>query len=126
MQRESWCRGAAELLGWSQKRVATEARIPVLLEPSVKKALDLEWSAPDAKATAINTLVQQLDALDAWLRDKLPQAIIKEPPLKKHLDTLAQIREQRPRTGSRGWRTRANPPGRRTRPARVYRGPRGC
>lgn len=85
--------GAAELLDWPLTRVATEARIPVLLGPSVKKALDLEWSAPDAKATAINTLAQQLDALDAWLRDKLPEAI-QEPPLKKHLDTLAQIREQ--------------------------------
>ena len=85
--------GAAELLDWPLQRVATEARIPVLLEPSVKKALDLEWSAPDAKATAINTLVQQLDALDAWLRDKLPEAIT-EPPLKEHLATLAQIREQ--------------------------------
>jgi hypothetical protein len=44
---------AADLLGWSPERVATEARIPVLLESSVKKALDLEWSAPDAQAAAI-------------------------------------------------------------------------
>lgn len=84
---------AADLLGWPLERVAKEARIPVLLEPSVKKALDLEWSAPDAKADAINILVKQIDALDAWLRDKLP-AEMKQPPLKEHVDTLAQIRAQ--------------------------------
>lgn len=84
---------AADLLDWTPERVATEARIPVLLEPSVKKALDVEWSAPDAQAAAINTLVQQLDALDAWLHDTLPEAL-EEPPLKEHLDTLAQIRGQ--------------------------------
>ncbi|MBE7447535.1 MAG: IS1182 family transposase [Kofleriaceae bacterium] len=84
---------AADLLGWSIERVAKEAGIPVLLEPSVKKALDLEWSAPDAKAEAINILVEQLDSLDEWLRDKLP-AEMKRPPLQDHVDTLAQIRAQ--------------------------------
>lgn len=84
---------AADLLGWPVERVAKEARIPVLLEPSVKKALDLEWSSPGAKAEAINILVEQIDALDAWLRDKLPEEM-KRPPLKEHLDTLAQIRGQ--------------------------------
>lgn len=84
---------AADLLGWSLERVAKEARIPILLEPSVKKALDLEWSAPDAKANAINILVNQIDALDGWLRDKLSDAM-KAPPLKEHVETLAQIRGQ--------------------------------
>lgn len=84
---------AAELLGWSLDRVAEEARIPVLLEPSVKKALDLEWSAPGAKADAINILIKQIEALEAWLRAKLPDAM-KEPPLKEHVETLAQIRDQ--------------------------------
>jgi len=39
---------AADLLGWPLERVAKEAGIPVLLEASIKVALDLEWSAPDA------------------------------------------------------------------------------
>jgi hypothetical protein len=84
---------AAELLGWPVERVAKEAKIPVLLEPSVKKALDLEWSSSNAKAEAIHILVEQIDALDAWLRDKLPEEM-KQPPLKEHVDTLAQIRGQ--------------------------------
>jgi len=57
----------------------------------VKRALDTEWSDPGAKDEALNTLVQQLNSLNAWLRKKLPEELEK-PPLKEHLDTLAQIR----------------------------------
>src|SRR5450631_2026239 len=84
---------AADLVGWPVERVAREAGIPVLLQPSVKRGLDTEWSDPDAKACALNTLVQQLDSLNAWLRSKLPEELGK-PPLKDHLDALVQIRAQ--------------------------------
>jgi hypothetical protein len=84
---------AADLLGWTAERVATAAGIPVLLDSSVKKALDLEWSDPNAKAHAVITLAYQIDSLEAWLRKKLPEEL-KEPPLKEHVDTLVQIRSQ--------------------------------
>ena len=84
---------AADLLGWPLERVAKEAGIPVLLEASIKVALDLEWSTPDAKSEAINILVKQLDSLDAWLRNKLPEEMSR-PPLNDHVATLAQIRGQ--------------------------------
>jgi hypothetical protein len=84
---------AADLLHWPADRVAQQAGIPALLEASVKRGLDTEWSDPDAKAEALNTLVEQLDSLDAWLRRKLPEELGK-PPLKDHLDTLTQIRTQ--------------------------------
>jgi IS5 family transposase len=83
----------ADLLGWTADRVAREAGIPALLEASVKRALDTEWSDASAKDEALNTLVRQLDSLDAWLRQRLPEELGK-PPLKEHLDTLAQIRTQ--------------------------------
>lgn len=81
---------AADLLGWTPEKVATAAGIPVLLASSVKKALDLEWSDPDAKAQAINTLAGQIESLEEWLREKLPEEL-KKPPLKEHVDTLVQI-----------------------------------
>jgi hypothetical protein len=84
---------AADLLGWRVERVAREAGISVLLEASVKRGLDTEWSDPDAKACALNTLVRQLDSLDMWLKRKLPEELGK-PPLKEHMGTLAQIRGQ--------------------------------
>ena len=84
---------AADLLGWPMERIAREAGIPALLEPSVKKALDIEWSVPGAKVDALNVLVAQIDALDEWIAKQLPDET-KKPPLKEHIDTLAQIRSQ--------------------------------
>jgi len=86
-------RCAADLLDWSVEKVATAAGIPVLLESSVKKGLDVEWSDPDAKAEALDTLVRQIESLEAWVRQKLPEEM-KAPPLKEHVETLAQIRTQ--------------------------------
>ena len=86
-------RCAAELLGWPVDKVATAAGIPVLLESSVKKALDVEWADPNQKAQALDTLAGQIESLEAWVRQKLPQEMTK-PPLKEHIDTLVQIRTQ--------------------------------
>lgn len=86
-------RCAADLLGWSVEKVATAAGIPVLLEASVKKGLDVEWSDPDEKAQALDTLARQIESLEAWVRQKLPDEM-KKPPLKEHVETLAQIRTQ--------------------------------
>lgn len=84
---------AADLLGWTLEKVATAAGIPVLLESSVKKALDVEWSDPDEKVQALDTLARQIESLEAWVRQKLPEEM-KKPPLKEHVETLAQIRTQ--------------------------------
>ena len=84
---------AATLLGWSDERLAQEAGIPLLLETSTKKALDIEWSDPAQKAGVVERLARQIDALEAWLKKRLPEELSK-PPLKGHLDTLAQIRSQ--------------------------------
>lgn len=84
---------AAELLGWTEERVAKAAGTSLLLESSVKKALDIEWSDPEEKAGAVERLAVQLDLLEAWIRRKLPEEM-KQPPLSEHLATLAQIRGQ--------------------------------
>jgi hypothetical protein len=84
---------AADLLGWPFEKVARAAGIPLLLASSVKKALDLEWSDPDAKAQAVDTLARQIESLEAWLREHLHEELA-QPPLKEHVDTLAQIQAQ--------------------------------
>lgn len=84
---------AADLLGWKTEQVAQAAGIPLLLEASVKAGLDINWGDAAAKAGALNVLVRQIDALDAWVQKKLPEELAK-PPLKDHLATLAQIRSQ--------------------------------
>jgi hypothetical protein len=84
---------AATLLERSFDKVASDGGIPLLLDSSVKRALDIDWSDPIAQSQAVDELVGQIDSLEIFLRKKLP-AEMKEPPLKEHLETLAQIRSQ--------------------------------
>jgi hypothetical protein len=86
-------RCAAHMLGWPVDRVCAEAGIPLLAGSSLKAALDIDWNDAGEKAAALNTVAQQLDALQAWLERRLPEDIA-APPLKAHLETLAQIRTQ--------------------------------
>jgi hypothetical protein len=83
----------ATLLGWTVDRVCAEAGIPVLVESSVKKALDVEWSDPAQKAEALQTLASQLDAMQRWVERCLPEQM-KEPPLQQSLEALKQIAAQ--------------------------------
>jgi hypothetical protein len=80
-------------LGWKEEKVCMEAGIPLLLEPSIKAALDIDWSDNELKDEAIKSLTEQLDALRGWLEKRLPEEL-KKPPLKEHIKTLQQIRAQ--------------------------------
>jgi hypothetical protein len=83
----------AGLTGWPEEKVCQHAGIPLLLESSVKKALDLDWNDAAEKAGAIKTLAAQLDSLQSWIARRLPEEM-KAPPLKDELDTLVQLRTQ--------------------------------
>ena len=80
----------AGLLDWTRSEVCMEAGVPVLMESSVKKALDVDWSDPKQKAKALKVLTLELDALQSWLRDNLPEELA-EPPLQEHVETLEQL-----------------------------------
>jgi hypothetical protein len=84
---------AAELLKWPEEKVCRAAGIPLLLAPSVKTGLDIDWNDASEKAEALKTLTKQLDTLQAWLRKRLPDELSKAP-LKDHVETLEQIRNQ--------------------------------
>ena len=73
--------------------IARAAGAPMLAESSIKKALDLEWSDPEQKAGAVMTVVEQLDAFEAWVGKHMP-AEAKVPPLSGLLATLRQLRDQ--------------------------------
>jgi len=98
---------AAELLGWTLERACREARAPLLAESSVKKALDLDWSDPAEKASAVKLLAVQLENLKDWIGSELA-AEMKKPPLKDDLATLAQLMSQdlEPDPGGGGVRIR--------------------
>ena len=84
---------AAGVLDRHAADVARAAGAPMLAESSIKKALDLEWCDPAQKAGAIMTVVEQLDALEAWVAQHLPEQA-KQPPLSDLLATLRQLRDQ--------------------------------
>ncbi len=84
---------AAQLLSWKEEKVCTEAGIPLLLEPSIKAGLDVDWSDDEQKDEAIKLLTQQLNSLQRWLEQRLPQELSK-PPLRERVATLEQIRKQ--------------------------------
>ena len=81
---------AAGLLQQGPEQVCRAAGIPVLLAPSVKQALDVEWSDPAQKTAALNRLVAQVTALQRWLDRHLATAQGR-PPLQAPVATLAQI-----------------------------------
>jgi hypothetical protein len=83
----------AALLETTVDKVATDAGIPVLLAPSIKRGLDREWGPDGAMRDAVTVLVKQLDALETWLKKNLGEALSR-PPLQPLLATLQQLRKQ--------------------------------
>jgi hypothetical protein len=83
----------AMLLGCTAEAVARQAGIPVLLAPSVKAGLDVDWADPQAPTEALQQLVRQLEALEAWVHRHL-SAALRQGPLLGHLATLHQVQAQ--------------------------------
>jgi Transposase DDE domain/Transposase domain (DUF772) len=83
----------AMLLGCTAEAVARQAGIPVLLAPSVKAGLDVNWADPQAPTEALQQLVVQLEALEAWVQRRLPEALT-HGPLRKHVATLHEVQAQ--------------------------------
>jgi hypothetical protein len=85
-------RCVARLLRWQPTTVAERAGTEVLLMPSIKAALDVDWFDPKEKARAIGMLVEQLDELEQWIERNVPEHAQAE--VAPHLATLHQIRSQ--------------------------------
>jgi hypothetical protein len=97
----------AVLLGCSAETVARQAGIPVVLAPSVKAGLDVDWGDPQAPVEALQRLVHQIEALETWVARRLPEALTQDP-VQKHLATLHQVQAQdlEPQPAGQGVRLR--------------------
>jgi len=97
----------AVLLGCAVEAVAQQAGIPVLLAPSVKTGLDVDWADPQAPVEALQRLGQQLEALEVWVQRQMPHALRQEP-LQQHVATLHQVQAQdlEPQPNGQGIRLR--------------------
>jgi hypothetical protein len=83
----------ARLLGWTEEQVCIQAGIPLLVDSSIKRALDIDWNDAVEKTEAIKTFSRELDSLQTWIARQLPEELA-TPPLTEHLETLVQIRTQ--------------------------------
>ena len=70
-----------------------EADCPLLLASSIKAGLDLDWSDPVEKASAVPTVIEQLTSLEHWVTARLSDELAR-PPLEEHVATLRQIISQ--------------------------------
>jgi len=84
---------AAAIADRDPAELAASVGAPALAASSVKRGLDIDWNDPEQKADAIKKLIQQIERLEEWVREKLGTAA-DHPPLSEQLATLAQLREQ--------------------------------
>jgi hypothetical protein len=86
-------RTAAHKLGMKPDDVAKAAGAPIFLAPSIKTGLDIDWTNPNDKAGAIGKLLQQIDAIEVWIRGKFGRNA-DESPLKERFDLIAKLKDQ--------------------------------
>ncbi len=83
----------SELLNCEFESVCKRAGIPLLLEGSIKKALDRDWSDARLKTEAVDVLAQQVLSLERWIANDLANEA-GQPPLDSLLDALREIMKQ--------------------------------
>jgi hypothetical protein len=83
----------AEVHGRPAELLVDELGIPLLAEPSIKKALDIDWSDSAAKTAALNRLLREIDALEKWVGANL-SAEAGKPPMQDQLALLEHLRGQ--------------------------------
>lgn len=76
-----------------EESVIREAGLRVLTADSIKAALDIDWDDDEAHATALQTLLRQVDALEGWVARRATEAA-KVPPLSASLAQLRKLVDQ--------------------------------
>lgn len=84
---------AADLLACDVETLCKKAGIPLLLETSVKKALDRDWSDATDKAEAVDILAKQVLSMERWIAQNLANEV-DTPPLNDVLAVLHQLMQQ--------------------------------
>lgn len=85
-------RVVSKVMDRSPEEICRKAGIPLLLSPSIKAGLDIDWSDAKQKAMAIQVLERQVSSLQQWVDRHLDNAI--EEPLRYYFDAITQVRDQ--------------------------------
>jgi hypothetical protein len=72
--------------------ICRKAGIPLLLAPSIKAGLDINWSDPKQKAMAVEVVERQVSLLQRWVDRHLDDVV--SEPLRPYIEALVQVRTQ--------------------------------
>ena len=83
----------AGLMGCKFETICKKAGIPLLLDSSIKKALDRDWSDKKATGEAVDIVARQVLSLERWINKHLSKEV-GQPPLDQLLKTLRELLDQ--------------------------------
>ncbi len=82
----------SKILDVRPEDVCRKAGIPLLLGSSVKAALDIDWSDPRQKATAVEIVERQVSSLHKWVERNLDE--YETRPLQRFIEAITTVRDQ--------------------------------
>jgi hypothetical protein len=82
----------AKIVDLNPDDICRKAGIPLLLAPSIKAGLDIDWSDPKQKATAIEIVEHQVSSLQRWVERNLDDVV--SEPLRPYIEAITQVRDQ--------------------------------
>jgi PAS domain-containing protein len=82
----------SKILDREPEDICRKAGIPLLLSPSIKAGLDLDWNDPRQKVTGIQLVEHQVASLVRWVERHLDEGI--DAPLTRYLEAVATVRDQ--------------------------------
>lgn len=85
-------RVVSKIMDRSLDEICRRAGIPLLLAPSIKAGLDIDWSDPAQKLAAVATVERQVASLQRWVERHLDDVV--EAPLLPLFDAINTIRDQ--------------------------------
>jgi hypothetical protein len=81
---------AAKELGRSAEAIMADAGLELVGQSSLKAALDLDWGAPTARASALRLVLEEVERWQSWLEQQ--QCLSAQtPPMQAMLETIGQI-----------------------------------
>jgi hypothetical protein len=80
-------------LDLDEETVIQSAKLSVLTADSIKASLDVDWTDEDAQNAALQTLLDQVDALERWVARRAAKEA-EVPPLKGPLELLRKLVKQ--------------------------------
>jgi hypothetical protein len=85
-------RMVSKLTERSPEEICRKAGIPLLLEPSIKAGLDIDWSDPKQKAQGVQILERQVSSLQQWVDRHLDD--VTAELLSPYSETITEVCDQ--------------------------------